>query len=42
MQQLYNLLHRQDMEKRVEAIKATLDVEVHKTTSVFELKIPVH
>ncbi len=41
MQQLYNLLHRQDMAKRLENIKGELDVQVNKTISVFELKVPV-
>jgi hypothetical protein len=41
MQQLHNLLHRQDMEKRLAAIGATLKVEVHKSSSLIVLQIPV-
>jgi ligand-binding sensor domain-containing protein/signal transduction histidine kinase len=41
MQQLHNLLQRQDMEKRLNAIGATLKVEVHKSSSLIVLQIPV-
>lgn len=41
MQQLNNLLQRQDMETRLAAIKAKLDVQVHKSNSVFILQVPV-
>ncbi|MEJ8816882.1 ligand-binding sensor domain-containing protein [Lacibacter sp. H407] len=41
MQQLNNLLQRQDMEIRLAAIKAKLDVQVHKSSSVFILQVPV-
>jgi ligand-binding sensor domain-containing protein/signal transduction histidine kinase len=41
MQQLNNLLQRQDMAKRLKMIKAKLNVTVHKTNSVFELIVPV-
>jgi hypothetical protein len=41
MQQLNNLLQRQDMEKHMAAINARLDVQVHKTNSVFILQVPV-
>jgi hypothetical protein len=41
MQQVYNLLHRNDMEKHLQAIGATLDVEVHKTYSDLILHVPV-
>ncbi len=41
IQQLNNLLHRQDMEKRLQSIRAVLDVEVHKSNSVFVLQVPV-
>ncbi len=41
MQQLYNLLQRQDMSKRLDNIKAKLNVELHKSNSLLELKVPV-
>jgi len=41
MQQLNNLLQRQDMANRLEAIKAKLNITMHKTNSVFELIVPV-
>ena len=41
MQQLNNLLQRQDMEKRLQSIHAVLDVQVHKSNSVFILQVPV-
>jgi len=41
MQQLNNLLQRQDMEKHMSAINATFTVKVHKTNSVFVLKVPI-
>lgn len=41
MQQLNNLLQRQDMELRLQTIKARLDVQVHKSTSIFVLQVPV-
>ena len=41
MQQLDNLLQRQDLEKHIQSINATLDVRVHKTNSVFVIRIPV-
>jgi hypothetical protein len=41
VQKLNNLLHRQDMGKRLDVIKAKLNVEVHKSTSLLELTIPV-
>lgn len=41
MQQLNNLLQRQDMEKRLKTINARLDVQVHKSSSTFILLIPV-
>jgi ligand-binding sensor domain-containing protein/signal transduction histidine kinase len=41
MQQLNNLLQRQDMENRLKTIKARLDVQVHKSTSIFVLQVPV-
>jgi signal transduction histidine kinase len=40
MQQLNNLLQRQDMERRLAAIKAKLHVHVHKSSSVFILQVP--
>ena len=41
MQQLNNLLHRQDLEKDMKSIHATFNVQVHKTNSVFSLMIPI-
>lgn len=41
MQQLNNLLQRQDMETRLKTIKAQLDVQVHKSSSIFVLLVPV-
>jgi signal transduction histidine kinase len=41
MQQLNNLFNRRDMEKRLEAINAELDIQVHKSSSVFVLRVPV-
>jgi len=42
MQQLNNLLHRRDMEARLHALKAKLDVQVHKSRSVFLLQLPLN
>lgn len=41
MQQLNNLLHRRDMEDRIHALKAKLNVQVHKSRSVFGLQLPL-
>lgn len=41
MQQLNNLLHRQDLEANMKSINASFNVQVHKTNSVFTLLIPV-
>jgi hypothetical protein len=41
MQQVHNLFHRQDMEKRLAAIHARSDVQVHKSSSVFLMQVPV-
>jgi hypothetical protein len=41
MQQLNNLLQSRDLGKRMNAIKATLAVNVHKSNSVLVLKVPV-
>lgn len=41
MQQLNNLLHRRDMEARLHALKAKLDVQVHKSRSMFLLQLPL-
>lgn len=41
MQQLNNLLHRQDLEKKLQSIKAEIGIQVHKTSSVISLQIPV-
>jgi len=41
MQQLNNLLQRQDMAKRLKAIDADFNIELHKSNSLFELKVPL-
>jgi signal transduction histidine kinase len=41
MQQLNNLLRRRDMESRLHALKAKLNVQVHKSKSVFLLQLPL-
>jgi glucose-6-phosphate-specific signal transduction histidine kinase len=41
MQQLNNLLQRRDMEARLTSLKAKLDVQVHKSRSVFLLQLPL-
>jgi hypothetical protein len=41
MQQLNNLFNSQDMEKRIESINAHLNVQVHKSSSTFELELPI-
>jgi signal transduction histidine kinase len=41
MQQLNNLLHRQDLEKRLKAMDATIDVQLHKSNSIITLEVPV-
>ncbi len=40
-QQLNNLLHRRDMEARLNALNARLDVQLHKSRSVFMLQLPL-
>lgn len=40
MQQLNNLLHRQDLEKRLEAMQASIMIDVRKTNSVITLEVP--
>lgn len=42
MQQLNNLLRRRDMEARIHALKAKLNVQVHKSKSVFLLQLPLN
>ena len=42
MQQLNNMLQRPDMKQRLEAIKGTLSIEVHKSNSVFLIEVPVN
>jgi streptogramin lyase len=41
IQQLNNLLHRRDMEARLQALKAKLNVQVHKSRSVFMIQLPL-
>lgn len=40
-QQLNNLLQRRDMEARLNALGAKLDVQVHKSRSMFLLQLPL-
>jgi signal transduction histidine kinase len=42
MQQINNLFHRHDMEKRVENINAEMDVAVQKNSTIVVLKIPLY
>ena len=42
MQQLNNLLRRRDMEARIRELKAKLNVQVHKSKSVFLLQLPLN
>ncbi len=42
LQAINNLLQRRDLEKHVRSIKAILDVQVHKTNSLFILQLPVN
>ena len=41
MQQLNNLFNSPEMEKRLDAINAHLNVQVHKSSSMFELEMPI-
>jgi hypothetical protein len=41
MQQLNNLLHRRDMELRLQNLGAKLDVQLHKSRSMFSLQLPL-
>ena len=41
MQHLHNLLQRHDMEKRLESINAEMKVEIHKSSSLITLQVPV-
>ncbi len=41
LQQLTHMLQRKDMEKRVRSINATFDVQVHKSSSILELIVPI-
>lgn len=41
MQQITNLLHSQEMEKRMKAIHATLQIDVQKSFSLLTVKIPL-
>ena len=42
MHQLQDLLNRRDLEKHLQLINASVDVEVHKTKSILVLHIPVN
>jgi hypothetical protein len=41
LQQLRNLLQQRVLEKRLQAINATLNTYMHKSSSIFELHVPV-
>lgn len=41
LQKLHNLLQRRDMEERLHHLKAKLDVQLHKSRSVFLLQLPL-
>lgn len=41
LQQLNNLLQRHDMDQRIRALKAKLDVQLHKSRSLFLLQLPL-
>ena len=41
MQQLNNLLQRRDLEDRLDALNAKVDVQLHKSRSVFMLQLPL-
>ena len=41
MQQLNNLLHRQDLERRLNMMQAAIDIALHKNTSSISLRVPV-
>lgn len=42
MRQLHKLLHRDDLEKHLQSMRASLEVEVHKTSSILVLHVPVN
>ncbi|MFZ9387290.1 MAG: ligand-binding sensor domain-containing protein [Chitinophagaceae bacterium] len=42
MQQLHNLLHRQDLEKRLNMMGASIEVDLHKSHSSITLRVPVN
>jgi ligand-binding sensor domain-containing protein len=41
MQQLYNLLRRQDLERRLSMMKAGIETDFHKNHSAISLRVPV-
>jgi glucose-6-phosphate-specific signal transduction histidine kinase len=41
LQQLNNILQQRDLEKRLQAINATLNSYMHQNSSIFELHVPV-
>jgi hypothetical protein len=41
MQQLNNLFNSQDLQKRLRLINAKMNVQVHKSSSTFELHLPI-
>lgn len=41
MQLLNNLLHRQDLERRLNRMNANIDVQLHKSRSVITLEVPI-
>ncbi|MBC7887105.1 MAG: hypothetical protein H7Z13_04400 [Ferruginibacter sp.] len=42
MQQLHQLLHRYDLEKHLQSMGASIDVQVHKTNSILILHVPLN
>lgn len=42
MQQLNNLLHRQDLEQRLKMLGAQIEVDLHKTHSAITMRVPVN
>jgi hypothetical protein len=41
MQQLNNLIRRRDLEKRLQSLGAKIDVQLHKSRSMFLLQLPL-
>lgn len=41
LQELNNLLHRRDLEERLESMDARISIQIHKTNSLISMQIPV-